>query len=514
MNVGIRPRTSAPNGHVRPRGNRPRRLLCRLVAIAFGLSLLAGFEGLCRLCHWGRPEQHDDPFVGFRSIRPLFVRSEDGQRYEIPKSRQGYFASQSFLADKPDDEYRIFCLGGSTVQGRPYAVETSFTTWLEISLGAADPGRRWKMVNCGGVSYASYRLTPILEEVLRYEPDLIILCTGHNEFLESRTFDHIRDRGAAVNKALAAFSRLRTFNLMRDGYSRLRGTESNGRSANRPILPIEVDALLDYRGGLEEYHRDKAWRRDIIDHFRFNLQRMLQLARDAGVDVILMNPVCNIGDMPPFKAEHRADLSAGELAQWEASLDTARGYFRRETYNLSAAVPHLERACKIDPLHAGGWYTLAECYRAVGRWTEAGKAYLQAKELDVCPLRILRPMTQVIHEAARETSTPLVDVQQLFEQRSPHGIVGSEQLVDHVHPSFEGHQHIADALADKLVELGRVDPLPDWQAKKQGAFKQHLDGLDSYYYVRGEQRLQNLRLWTQGRGTGVRKGKWKVKSSE
>lgn len=489
----------------RPPITRRRLWLLRLIAIAFGLALLAGFEGLCRLCNWGRPELHDDPFVGFRAVRPLFVLSEDGKHYEIPKSRQGYFRPQSFLADKPDDEYRIFCLGGSTVQGRPYAVETSFTTWLEISLQAADPRRRWKVVNCGGVSYASYRLTPIFEEVLHYEPDLIILCTGHNEFLESRTFDHVRGRGKLVNTSLATVSQLYTFNLMRDGYGRLRGTTPGEPAPGRPILPVEVDALLDYRGGLAEYHRDETWRRNVIEQFRFNLQRMVQLGRDAGVDVMLINPVCNIGDMPPFKAEHRADLSAEELAEWESSLATARGYFRRETHNVRAAIPHLERACKIDPLHAGGWYTLAECYRTAGLWTEARDAYLQAKELDVCPLRILQPMNKAILDVARETATSLVDVQKLFEQSSPHGIVGSEQLVDHVHPGFEGHQRIADALADKLVELGRVDPVPDWQAKKRLAYKKHLDSLDAYYYVRGEQRLQNLRLWAQGRGKGVRK---------
>ncbi|HVA49446.1 MAG TPA: hypothetical protein VNH11_23975 [Pirellulales bacterium] len=483
---------------------RRRRWLFRLTAMAFGLSLLAGFEGVCRLCDWGRPELRDDPFVGFRSIRPLFVLNEDRSRYEISKARRVYFRPQSFSAEKADDEYRVFCLGGSTVQGRPYAVETAFSTWLEISLRAADSRRRWNVVNCGGVSYASYRLTPILQEVLGYKPDLIVLCTGHNEFLESRTFDHIRDRGELVNASIAAVSRLRAFNLMRDGVVRLGDASPSVPPEGRPLLPVEVEALLDYRGGLEEYHRDEAWRRNVIRQFRFNLRRMVQLARDAGVEVILMNPVSNIRDVPPFKAEHRPDLGAEDLAQWESLLEAARGHFRRESYHLQKAIPPLERACRIDPLHAGGWYTLAECYRGVGRMAEAREAYLRAKELDVCPLRIPQPMNQAILDVARETGTPLVDVEKLFEQSSPHGIVGSELLVDHVHPGFKGHQRIADALADKLVELGRLRPASDWQAKKRSAFQKHLDGLDDNYYIRGEQRLKNLRLWAQGRATTVR----------
>lgn len=478
--------------------------MLRLAAMVFGLSLLAGFEGLCRLCDWGRPELNDDPFIGFRSVRPLFVLSEDRTQYVTSKARENHFQPQSFAAQKADNEYRVFCLGGSTVQGRPYAVETSFTTWLELSLQAADPGRRFRVVNCGGISYASYRLTPILEEVLCYEPDLVVICTGHNEFLESRTFGHIQDRGELLNASLAAASRLATYNLMSEGYARLRGVSPSAPYDGRPIVPVEVEALLDYRGGLEEYHRDENWRRNVIRQFRFNLRRMVQLAHDAGVDVILVNPVSNIRDVPPFKAEHSTGLSAEELARWESLLEAARRHFSGESHNLHAAIPPLEQACKIDPLHAGGWYTLAECYRAVGRMADARDAYVRAKELDVCPLRILRPINQAILDLARETQTPLVDVERMFEQRSPHGIVGSDQLVDHVHPNFEGHQRIAGALADELVEMGRVRPVSDWQEKKRQAFQQQLDGLDDYYYIRGERRLANLRLWTQGRAKAVR----------
>jgi lysophospholipase L1-like esterase len=483
---------------------RRRRWLSRLIAMGFGLSLLAAFEGLCRLCDWGRPERQDDPFVGFREIRPLFVLSEDGSRYEIPKARQTHFRPQSFAAQKPDSEYRIFCLGGSTVQGRPYAVETSFTTWLELSLQVGDPSRRWRVVNCGGISYSTYRLAPILEEVLRYEPDLIILCEGHNEFLESRSFAHIQDRGELFNASLAAVSRLHTYSLMRGAYARLRGWPTNAAPAGRPILPVEVEALLDYRGGLEEYHRDEAWRANVIGQFRFNLHRMVQLAREANVELILINPPANIGDMPPFKAEHSPGLTPEDLARWEALLESAREHFRGEKRSLRAAIAKLEQACRIDPLHAGGWYTLAECYRTVGRMDDARDAYLKAKELDVCPLRILQPMNEAILDVARETQAPLVDAQRLFEQNSPHGIVGSDQLVDHVHPSFQGHQRIADALAEKLIELGVFRPAPDWQAKKRLAFQRQLDSLDDYYYLEGERRLKNLRLWARGRAKRIR----------
>ena len=156
----------------RPPAGR-RRWLFRIAAVLVGLSPFVAFEGLCAVFDWGRAGLHDDPFVGFRSVVPLFVLNEDQSRYEIPKARQAFFRPESFAAKKAPQEFRIFCLGGSTVQGRPFAIETAFSTWLEISLRAADPSRLWEVVNCGGVSYASYRLVPILEEVLGHEPDVV-----------------------------------------------------------------------------------------------------------------------------------------------------------------------------------------------------------------------------------------------------------------------------------------------------------------------------------------------------
>ena len=487
-----------------------RRWLFRFGAVLVGISPFVAFEGFCTLFDWGRPSLHDDPFVGFRSVAPLFVLDENQTRYEIPKARQTYFRPESFAANKGPDEFRIFCLGGSTVQGRPFAIETSFTTWLEIALEAADPSRRWEVVNCGGVSYASYRLVPVLEEVLHYQPDLIILYTGHNEFLESRSFDHIASRGRVVNASLDAASRLRTFTLLREGYLRLQGTSSAEPPTARPILPTEVDALLDYRGGLADYHRNVAWRRGVIAHYRYNLRRMIDMTRHAGVDVILVNPVSNISDSPPFKSEHRDDLSPAERQRWETLCEDARGHLHGEHRDLRKAAKLFEQACRVDPLHAAGFYNLAKCREAAGDFDKARDAFLQAKELDVCPLRILQPMNDALLEIANETGTPVLDAQRLFEEHSTHGAIGGRWLVDHVHPSIEGHQLLADALMELLISLGSVQPRRAWQAAKQEAYRQHFDSLDDYYFVKGTERLKTVRGWAAGRARRLRAGKPKA----
>ena len=490
-------------GRTTPRNRlgRWRGLLLRLGAVLVGLTPFLLAEVVFVALDWGRPTHRDDPFVGFSAVHPLFVPSADGTRYEIAESRRGFFRPDSFAANKGPDEFRIFCLGGSTVQGRPFAIETSFTTWLRLNLQAADPRRQWDVVNCGGISYASYRLVPILEEVLGYEPDLIILYAGHNEFLEDREYGHIRDMPRAVAWPWERVTQTRTYNLVREGYVYLAGSSEATATDDRPVLGPETDAMLDYEDGLERYHRNDRWRRDVTEHFRYNVGRMVQMARNAGVAMILMNPVCNLRDAPPLKSQHRDGLTPQQQRCWESLCREAEALLGSE---VRGALDLLEQAAAIDDQYAGLHYSLAKCYDALRMTDHAREAYTRAKELDVCPLRILEPMNDAILGIARRTGTPLVDVWDLFAQRSRDGIPGGYLLIDHVHPTIAGHRLIADALTEELARQGIVRPVEGWEQKRDAKARRHLESLDDFYFAKGKQRLEAVRGWATGQANVVR----------
>jgi hypothetical protein len=99
-------------------------------------------------------------------------------------------------------------MGGSTTYGHPYEDPTSFCGWLRELLNAAAPDHRWEVVNAGGISYASYRVALLMEELAGYQPDLFIIYSGHNEFLERRSYPQIsRCRGRFGVGALASQTR-------------------------------------------------------------------------------------------------------------------------------------------------------------------------------------------------------------------------------------------------------------------------------------------------------------------
>ncbi len=481
--------------------NRWKVCAFRLAAVLIGLAPLVLVEAALVVLDIGHPSESGDPFVGFSSVRPLFVPSGDGARYEIAPYRLEQFVLESFEADKPAAAFRIFVIGDSTVQGNPWSIETSFTKWLELSLQAADPSRHWDVVNCGGISYASYRVVPIVQEVLGYQPDLLIVHSSHNEFLEDRTYGRIKRMPRGVAWTCERLSRLRTTNVLSDGVRRLAGRAEDNAAKDRTVLAAEVEALLDYRGGLEFYHRDDEWRQGVIAHYEFNLRRMAAIARDAGVPCIFINPALNLRDSPPFKSEHRADISADEADRFDELWTEARSYYANDR---PRALRLLRAAVAIDDQHAGLRYDIAKCLDAMGLVEDARREYVAAKELDICPLRILESMNQAVLDVGHDTQTPVMDARKLFEQLSRHGIPGGDWFVDHVHPSIRGYQMLAGELADELVRLGVVRPGESWTARRDELYAEHLRSLDTLYFTKGQQHLDGLMTWAQGRVTKQR----------
>lgn len=489
-----------------------RAVLFRVAAVLLGLLPFVLIELTLRAFGVGRPSWHDDPFVGFSAVRPLFELNEAGDRYEIARSKRIHFYPESFAVQKQPREFRIFCIGDSTVQGNPWTIETSFTTWLEISLNAAEPDRKWDVINCGGVSYASYRMVPILEEVLRYQPDLVIVHCSHNEFLEDRTYGELKQTPRWLWRLHEQTSRLRIYNVLRSAVGKRERslvTKTGGDSATdspkeHSVMPAEVEALLDYRGGLEFYHRDEAWQRGVTAHYEFNLRRMTSIAKQAGVPLILMNPACNLRDSPPFKAEHRAGLTDSERQNWEALWAQAREQYADQP---GEALRLLREALAIDDQHAGLRYDLGKVCDSLSQFDAARAEYLQAKELDVCSLRILDPMNDLVQQVGLDTGTPVVDVRALFDRLSRNGIPGNDWFADHVHPTIAGYQRVADEIADELIRQRIVHPQFDWPEQKQQRYAEHLKSLPSNYFIEGQRRLKSLMLWAHGRVTKERPGK-------
>jgi len=413
----------------------------------------------------------EDPYVGFKSASRLFTPIPDTEgasgRVRTAPNKRALFNDQTFTARKPAGTYRIFTLGGSTTYGRPYFDRTSFSGWLRVYLAAADPSRSWEVINAGGISYASYRVAALMEELIEYEPDLFIIYSGHNEFLERRTYSGIIDEHPAVTTLNLLANRSRIYSGMMSLKRRL-APDAYEQAQQRYALEGEVTALLDASAGLDRYWRDDALAAQILDHYRFNLGRMALLARSAGSEIVFVTTPSNHKDFSPFKSEHTEGLDASQLSAWQSRIDTAAGAAARGDH--VASVEALREAVAIDPRYARTHYDLGRSLWALERYDEAAAAFARAVEEDIVPLRALPAMTDAVIAAAGRHGVPLVDFTALLTERSrargDHGLLGDAEFLDHVHPTIEGHRILGRALLDHLVTRGVAKPDSAWHEAK------------------------------------------------
>mgnify|MGYP001170049747 CR=1 FL=1 len=485
----MKPEPATPASTIR---RRPRWLF-RTGAILFGLALILAAELICRIAGWGIAAEYEDPFVGFKGINPLFELSADGGDYSIPKAKLKYFSPESFTDDKGKGAFRIFCLGGSTVKGRPYAKETAFSTWLELALQAAEPDREWEVVNCGGISYASYRLVHILRECIGYQPDLFVICTGHNEFLEDRSYEGLKGIPDSIAFSQHWAARTRIYQLLRSALGK-----NQPADPSRFKMAKDVEALLDFKGGLETYVRSDEWRDDVVRHFEHNLRAMIAMAEDAGIPVMLIQPPSNLRNSPPFKSQHRDGLGIDQVLAFEQAIERAMGQ-----RDMNLTVKHLREALAIDDRYAITHYVIGKCLEILGQKQAAMKAYRRALNEDVCPLRMIEPLVAALARVCSETRVPLIDIHALLEKESPSGILGHVQLVDHIHPTIDGHKVVADAILTQMEKAGWGEKSEAWDERRDTAYSEHFETLDATYFIEAKRALHGLNEWAAGRAKEI-----------
>jgi tetratricopeptide (TPR) repeat protein len=430
--------------------------------------------------------ERTDPYVGFSGYAPLFLerdRSGGEPIFETAPNKTQWFNSQRFPARKAEGVTRIFCLGGSTTYGRPYDDRTSFCGWLRGFLPAVDSDRRWEVINAGGISYASYRVAGVMEELADYEPDLFIVYSGHNEFLEQRTYGKLLKTPEFVRNLGALASRMRLYSALYDV------TYEQG-----DVLSTEVDALLDRTIGPEDYHRDDEMRVAVLDHYRSSLTRMTRISERSGARLILVTPASNVGDFSPFKAEPTDGLSAHAIRQVrELKLSASRAL---DEGNHEQALAISEQALDLDDRDAELLYLRARALRAVGRTDEARTAFLEALDEDVCPLRALTPIPEMVTDIARSNRTGFVDFARIVNERSPDGIPGSELFLDHVHPTIQGNRLLALALVEEMTRMGIVFPAATWDAATIAEISEQLESsLDEQAHALALRNLSRVLLW-------------------
>lgn len=468
----------------------------KLALLALGVILLLLVEGALRVVGVAHRTRRPDPFVGFETVYRLWVqtKSKDGQVVmATAPNKLSFFNYQAFSPTKAPGTVRIFCFGGSSTYGRPYRAETAFPKWLEVNLQLRDPQHRYEVINAGGISYASHRVVHLVQEALRYAPDLLVVYCGHNEFLEARTYEKLLHQPPLVRKARLVMDRSVLYATLRALVARLRERPS-GTGGHSSAVKDEVSTILDASAGLERYSRHTLQREQTYSRYRDHLERMVAKARAHNVKMVLATLPSNLKDFSPFKSEHGDHLTQDQQEAWEEHFRHGRIAEARGLYQ--EALTAYQQCQKLDDQYAELAYRIGYCLCQLGHYDLARQYLVMAKELDVCPLRAPAEINRIVREVGARYGVPVVDVEEEFARRSPHGILDSSLLVDHVHPTVRGNQLIAELIAEVLERQGWVVATKEVNdLERLAAYDQLMHAVPPEYYVEGVLNLAKVLGW-------------------
>jgi tetratricopeptide (TPR) repeat protein len=439
----------------------------------------------------------NDPYVGFSSSQPLYEEQllADGTAVlRTAPNKFLLFNAMQFPRDKSTEAFRIFCTGGSTTYGRPYTNPTSFCGWLRQFLAALDPARRWEVVNAGGISYASYRVALLTEELIEYEPDLLIVYSGHNEFLEKRTYEGLVSTPRAIHGLTAWLRGTRIYGAMERLLEGFRTQAIDSKAVNSNVLEAEVKPLLDSSIGPDAYHRDDELRDQILRHYRFNLARSIDIASSVGARTIMVTPASNLANTSPFKSEYSEGLSQTDRSTVRDLIQSARQ--KLDNDQPDEALVFLNKALSIDDRYALAWFLKGRALEKTGRFDEAVIAYERARDEDIVPLRALTTMGDIVRDVAAERDVALIDFLDIVEERSANGIAGESLFLDHVHPTIEGNRLLALAIIDEMRRMGIVRYAVSSPAEAvDNVTRRVMAGLDRRSHGQAMMNLSKVQAW-------------------
>jgi len=336
----------------------------------------------------------------------LMLNQEIAKRYfyniqRIPISNQDVFD-----AEKKSNAFRVFVLGGSSAAGYPFSPLGSFSRYVRDRLTLLYPLSKIEVVNISMTAVNSYTVLDLFPGVLEQKPDLILIYAGHNEYYGALGVGSMESLGTSrkMVNLLLYLNRFKTVELLRNTIQWVMKLFSGNNELQSGTLMSRM-AKDQYIGFATETFNDG------ISQFEGNIQDVLDMAKEKNVPVILSTLVSNLKDQFPF---------------------------------ISIKTKNFPPADKI--------YNQAKYELSFGNYRVADSLFRFAKDLDGLRFRAPEKINRVITSLSREYKFPLVNLDSAFSSISPDGIIGSNLVTDHLHPTLKGYQFLGKLFFEKMEQ--------------------------------------------------------------
>lgn len=426
---------------------KPRVLLFKVISVGLALMLLILLELLLRLFHYG---QDHHLFITYPADKHYLVLNPNASRkYFLNQEIATTGNSEIFRKEKSANTCRIFVLGESTTIGYPYFHNGSFHRWLQYRLMHTYPDKDFEIINLSLTAVNSFTVKGFARELAAYQPDAVLIYSGHNEFYGSlgvASTERISGNPALVNMVIS-LRELRLVQLLTNGYEMvidLTQGPSKGRSKARMERMVAAQQIPF---GSKLYNRG-------VEQFRANMEATLRFFDRKGIPVFISNLVSNDKDLPPFISMQADSIRYPGFQQAYAKALTAL-----KDGDTATALRSFNDADRSFNGHAACNYYMGRLLLAQGDTMQARNRFAAAKDLDALRFRAPSELNALIPQLCRKyKQAHLVDAKAAFETYSAQHIIGNELLLEHVHPNLKGYAVLSDAFYRSMEQAGVLPP--------------------------------------------------------
>ena len=415
-----------------------RESLFKLIAICLPFVMIALLELSLRLFSYG------DDLVLFTEYTPnkefMVVNPHASKRYFLDPAFAPTGNRELFKKKKSPNTLRIFVLGESTTVGYPYFHNASFHRWLLFRLMHNYPEKHFEIINLSLTAVNSYTILGFAKELIKFEPDAVLIYTGQNEYYGGLGVASAQTTGGSpsIVNGLLRLRDLRTVQLLLNSFrKKLESTHPEEGNVEMTRMEFMVgNQRIKYESSLFE---------EGLNQFRYNMDATFRVLNKKNIPVFFSNLVSNVKDIHPFIGESGAD----------EAYRTAQSLWEEERYG------------------------------------EAGEYFMKAKELDELRFRAPDELNNIIAELYQKyPCVYLVDVMAEMKKRSLHGVLGDELFTDHVHPNLEGYAIMANAFYGTMKASGFLPEAKDEMTDEEIFREMPVSPIDS---IAGEFRIMRLK---------------------
>jgi tetratricopeptide (TPR) repeat protein len=442
----------------------------KVLLVLFGIILVFLLEGALRLAHVGgnnslyvrdKDWEGREVWVSNDALNKRLFFPVTGEKTNFPRPQLPF---ARFPVEKAPGTFRLFVVGASSVAAMPYAPNASFANFLRVMIAAGMPDVRVEGINTSMTAVSSYQETDWVDEILgRYDPDLVVVYTGHNEFygvLAAGSAMSVGESRTAARLFLAV-QKTAIYSLVAGIIEKTRRPPAGDPTA-QPLESLTRDRGIRLESGM---HRAAE------ENFRANLEQMVRRAEKAKVPIVLCTPACNRASCSPLGPIHGEGFPSADAAAWDRLLQT--GDSRVRLGELEKASGEFEAALRMDSTHAGLLYRLGLVRRESGAAGEARRYFDRALLRDGVRLRASEPFVDIVRETVRAHEADglvyLADVVDRFAAESPDSLTGSNLILEHVHLNGLGHYLAADEILEAALEGGL---LPGFDRTRRLSFEE------------------------------------------